>query len=105
MRNTFAARDAIEQVASAARQGAPLDAVVASSERVLAGDGMVFVTESDDERRFTTSDLLAHEAAIVEGAERRRGEGIGRVDAHVVERVLEAWPVALNDGQRAALAQ
>ena len=105
MRNTFAARDAIEELAGAARQGAPLEAVVARSERVLAGEGMVFVADGDDERRFTTSDLLAHEAAIVEGAERRRGEGVGRVDAAVIERVLEAWPVALNDGQRAALAQ
>ena len=104
MRNTFAVRHAVEELAGAARQGAPVAAVEARSERVLRAPGMLFVAD-DGERRYTTVDLRDHEVTIVEGAERRRDAGVGRVEEHVVARVLEAWPVRLNDGQHAALAQ
>ena len=39
-------------------------------------------------RRYTTSDLLAHEEAIVIGAQARRGEGTGRLDGALVDAVL-----------------
>jgi hypothetical protein len=104
MRNTFAVRHAVEELAGAARQGAPVVEVEARTERVLRGPGMLFVGD-DGERRYTTVDLRDHEATIVEGAERRRDAGVGRVEEHVVARTLEAWPVRLNDGQHAAVVQ
>jgi Mrp family chromosome partitioning ATPase len=46
------------------------------------------------ERRFTTSDLLAHEQAIVHCAQARRGEGTGRLDSALVDAVLANAPHA-----------
>ena len=46
------------------------------------------------ERRYTTSDLLAHEQAIVQGAQARRGEGTGRLDSGLVDAVLVNAPHA-----------
>ena len=91
--NTFARREAVMAWAAAHGQGAPAEAV----ERAAAG----FLTRTDvhrapglPERRFTTSDLLAHEHAIVTGAEARRGEGAGRLDSALVDAVLANAPFA-----------
>ena len=102
MRNTFAVRHAVEQVASAARQGATVGELEARTERVLDDPGMLFVG-ADDERRYTTVDLRGHEETIVDGVARRRDAGVGRVEPHVVARALDGWPVELNAGQRAVL--
>ena len=79
--------------AAAHGQGASAEAV----ERAAAE----FLTRNDvhrasglTERRFTTSDLLAHENAIVQGAQARRGEGTGRLDAALVATVLANAPHA-----------
>jgi RecG-like helicase len=91
--NTFARREAVMAWAAAHGQGAPAEAV----EGAAAG----FLTRTDvhrapglAERRFTTSDLLAHEQAIVTGAEARRGEGAGVLDRALVEAVLASAPFA-----------
>jgi conjugative relaxase-like TrwC/TraI family protein len=91
--NTFARREAVMAWAAAHGQGAPAEAV----ERAAAG----FLTRTDvhrapglAERRFTTSDLLAHEQAIVDGAQARRGEGTGRLDRELVDTVLASAPFA-----------
>ena len=91
--NTFAKREAVMAWAAAHGQGAPAQAV----ER----DAAAFLTRDDvhraaglTERRFTTSDLLAHEQAIVQGAQARRGEGTGRLDSALVEAVLANAPHA-----------
>ena len=91
--NTFAERDAVMAWAAAHGQGAPADAV----EREVAA----FLTRDDvhrvagfNERPFTTNDLLAHEQAIVVGAQARRGEGTGRLDSALVEAVLASAPHA-----------
>ena len=85
--NTFAKREAVMAWAAAHGQGAPAHTV----EREAAD----FITHDDvhrapglTERRYTTSDLLAHEQAIVSGAQARRGEGTGRLDSALVEAVL-----------------
>jgi conjugative relaxase-like TrwC/TraI family protein len=85
--NTFAKREAVMAWAAAHGQGAPAEAV----ER----DAADFLTRNDvhrapglTERRFTTSDLLAHEQAIVHGAQARRGEGAGILDRALVDAVL-----------------
>ena len=89
--NTFARREAVMAWAAAHGQGAPAEAVELSA----AG----FLTRTDvhrapglAERRFTTSDLLAHEQAIVSGAQVRRREGTGRLDSALVEAVLASAP-------------
>ena len=91
--NTFARREAVVAWAAAHDQGAPAGVV----ERAAAE----FLTCSDVRRapdpsgwRFTTSDLLAHEQAIVSGAEARRGEGAGRLHGGLVDAVLANAPFA-----------
>ena len=91
--NTFAPREAVMAWAAAHGQGATTEAV----ERAAAE----FLTRADvhrapdaSERRFTTSDLLAHEQAIVHGAQTRRHEGTGMLDRQVVDAVLASAPFA-----------
>ena len=91
--NTFARRDAVMAWAAAHGQGAPAVAV----ERAAAAFLMrADVHDAPDPtgRRFTTSDLLAHEEEIVRGAQARRGEGTGRLDDGVVDAVLANAPFA-----------
>jgi conjugative relaxase-like TrwC/TraI family protein len=85
--NTFAPREAVMAWAAAYGQGAAAEAV----ERAAAD----FLTRSDvhrapdaTERRFTTSDLLAHEQAIVHGVQARRGDGTGMLDRALVDAAL-----------------
>jgi conjugative relaxase-like TrwC/TraI family protein len=85
--NTFAKREAVMAWAAAHGQGAPA--------QLVEGEAADFLTRDDvhraaglTERRFTTSDLLAHEQTIVGGAQARRGEGTGRLDSALVDAVL-----------------
>jgi conjugative relaxase-like TrwC/TraI family protein len=87
--NTFAKHEAVMAWAAAHGQGAPVAAV--------EHDALQFLGRDDVHRaagRFTTSDLLAHEHAIVSGAEARRGEGAGVVDGALVDAVLASAPFA-----------
>jgi conjugative relaxase-like TrwC/TraI family protein len=85
--NTFAKRDAVMAWAAAHGQGAPAEAVERAAAEFLSRDDVHRAPEPSGPR-FTTSDLLAHEQAIVEGAQARRGEGTGRLDAALVDAVL-----------------
>ena len=91
--NTFAKREAVMAWAAAHGQGAPAAAVERAAMEFLACDD-VHRASGLTERRFTTSDLLAHEQAIVQGAQARRGEGTGRLDSALVENVLANAPHA-----------
>jgi conjugative relaxase-like TrwC/TraI family protein len=100
--NTFAKREAVMAWAAAHGQGAPADVV----ERAAAE----FLTRADvhrapdaTERRFTTNDLLAHEQAIVHGAQARRDEGTGTLDRALVDAVLAAAPFAPTAEQAAVI--
>jgi ATP-dependent exoDNAse (exonuclease V) alpha subunit len=91
--NTFAKREAVMAWAAAHGQGASAD--------VVERDAAQFLTRNDvhrapglTERRFTTSDLLAHEHEIVAGAQARRGEGAGMLDRALVDAVLANAPLA-----------
>jgi hypothetical protein len=53
--------------------------------------------------RFTTSDLSAHEEAIVGGAQARRGRGSGRLAGALVDEVLAAAPLAPTAEQAAVI--
>ena len=85
--NTFARREAVMAWAAAHGQGAPAAAVERAATEFLAHPD-IHRAPGRPERRFTTSDLLAHEHAIVVGAQARRGEGTGRLDSALVEAVL-----------------
>ena len=91
--NTFARREAVMAWAAAHGQGAPAAAVEREAAEFLGRDD-VHRARGFTERRFTTGDLLAHEQAIVDGAQARRGEGTGRLDGALVEEVLANAPFA-----------
>ena len=85
--NTFARREVVTAWAAAHGQGAPANAVERAATEFLARDD-VHRASGLTERRFTTSDLLAHEQAIVHSAQARRREGTGSLDSALVESVL-----------------
>ncbi len=89
--NTFARREAVMAWAAAHVQGAPAAAVERAATEFLDPDDVHRATGLT-ERRFTTSDLLAHEQAIVQGAQARRDEGTGRLQSALVETVLANAP-------------
>ena len=91
--NTFAKREAVMAWAAAHGQGAPADAVEREAAQFLTRDD-VHRAPDPSGRRFTTSDLLAHEHQIVNGAQARRDEGTGRLDSALVDTVLAAAPFA-----------
>ncbi len=91
--NTFAMREAVMAWAAAHGQGSPAGAVERDAAQFLTRSDVV-VAPHPSGRRFTTSDLLAHEQAIVSGAQARRGEGTGRLDSALVEAVLASAPFA-----------
>ena len=100
--NTFARRDAVMAWAAAHRHGAPAVAVERAARDFIARPD-VHDAQDPVERRFTTSDLLAHEEAIVGGAQARRGEGAGLVDDSVVDGVLLSAPFAATAEQVTAI--
>ena len=100
--NTFAPREAVMAWAAAHGQGAAAEAVErAAAEFLTRGD--VHRAPDASERRFTTSDLLAHEQAIVHGAQARRGEGTGMLDRALVDAVLASAPFAPTAEQAAVI--
>jgi conjugative relaxase-like TrwC/TraI family protein len=100
--NTFARRDAVMAWAAAHRQGTPA-AVVERAARDFLTRPDVHDALDPSERRFTTSDLLAHEEAIVGGAQARRAEGAGLVDGRVVDTVLASAAFAATPEQVTAI--
>jgi conjugative relaxase-like TrwC/TraI family protein len=96
-RNTFGERDAVIAFAQAARQGAPATALLDAAGVFLASERLVELDPGAGE--FTTQELLSQEEAIVETAQRRRGEGCGVLDERLVEDALTSLPVGLGDEQ------
>jgi conjugative relaxase-like TrwC/TraI family protein len=101
-RNTFATREAVMAWAAAHRQGASARAVEDAAAAFLARAD-IHRAPDPAERRFTTSDLLAHEEAIVSGARARRGEGTGLMDRGLVDAVLARAPRPPTAEQAAAV--
>ena len=100
--NTFARRDAVMAWAAAHGQGAPAVAVERAAAAFLTRPD-VHAAPNATGRRFTTTDLLAHEEEIVRGAQARRGQGIGRLDKGVVDAVLSNAPFAATAEQAAVV--
>jgi conjugative relaxase-like TrwC/TraI family protein len=91
--NTFAKREAVMAWAAAHGQGAPAEEVERGAAAFLARTD-VHRAPGFTERRYTTSDLLAHEQAIVQGTQARRGEGMSKLDSALVDAVLANAPHA-----------
>jgi conjugative relaxase-like TrwC/TraI family protein len=91
--NTFARREAVMAWAAAHGQGAPARAVECAAATFLMRADVHHAPDPRG-RRFTTSDLLAHEHEIVTGAQARRGEGAGMLHRALVDAVLASAPFA-----------
>ena len=98
--NTFARRDAVMAWAAAHGQGGPA-VVVERAAAAFLTRAEVHDAPDPGGRRFTTTDLLAHEEEVVRGAQARRGEGTGKLDAGVVDAVLANAPFAPTAEQAA----
>jgi conjugative relaxase-like TrwC/TraI family protein len=61
---------------------------LAGPDTLRRGDGSLLVRPTGE--KYTTPELLACEAALVAGAQRRAGEGAGTVDADTVGRAIAA---------------
>jgi ATP-dependent exoDNAse (exonuclease V) alpha subunit len=89
-RSTFCRRDVVQAFAEAARDGARVAAIEAAADAFLARYEVVVLDEVAGERRYTTRELLQVERDLLDGAERRRGEGAGRASEDDVDAALAA---------------
>jgi conjugative relaxase-like TrwC/TraI family protein len=85
--NTFARREAVMAWAAAHGQGAAAAVVERAATEFLGRDD-VRRAGGLTERCFTTTELLAHERTIVDGAQARRREGSGTLNRALVDAVL-----------------
>ncbi|MGH2869435.1 MAG: MobF family relaxase, partial [Solirubrobacteraceae bacterium] len=102
--NTFARRHALAEIAGFFEQGATVAQLEQTTSRYLT-DPTVRTLHAGpkSEPRYTTEGLLAGEREIVQGAERRAGDRLEALPAHLVDRVLAGYQPALNDDQAAVL--
>ena len=106
MHNTFARRHALAEIAGAFSQGATA-AQLESATSAYLDDSSVRPSSAQGsaEARFTTVGLLACEAEIIAGAQRRGVEATGTLDGELVDRVLDRFGSALNEDQAGAVRQ
>ncbi|MGH3610736.1 MAG: MobF family relaxase, partial [Pseudonocardiaceae bacterium] len=98
--NTFVRRHTLAEIAGFFDQGATAVQLERATSRYL-DDPSVRPLHAGlkSEPRYTTEDLLARERDIVRGAERRAGDRLGALPAHLVDQVLAGYQPALNDDQ------
>jgi conjugative relaxase-like TrwC/TraI family protein len=101
-RNSFERRDVVIAFAQAAAQGAAARELRAAVDRFLKRPNVLQV-HGGRAGAYTTAELVRCEEAVVQAAERRRGEGAGVVDGEVVDRVLGRRVLALTGEQEAAV--
>ncbi|HTX09849.1 MAG TPA: MobF family relaxase, partial [Solirubrobacteraceae bacterium] len=100
--NTFARRHALAELAGEFREGAGRRQIERSTSAYLDHASVVALGDVDGELRYTIKDLLACEAAIVEGAKRRIGERSGLVHPRLPDLVLADLREHLSPEQAAA---
>ncbi|MEV4420170.1 MobF family relaxase [Patulibacter sp. NPDC049589] len=110
MSNTFLARDAVREFAEAHRQGARVGDIREQAQTFLGRDDVHDVVLSgeldlpgEQDRLFTTADLVASEKRLVAAATGRAGEGVGRLSESRVERALATADRTLGPEQEAAV--
>jgi conjugative relaxase-like TrwC/TraI family protein len=100
--NTFARRHAVAELAGEFNQGATLTAIERSASGYLQHGTVIPLGLIDGEHRFSTSDLLACEEAIIDGARRRRDERTGLLHPRLPDLVLAELGERLSPEQAAA---
>jgi conjugative relaxase-like TrwC/TraI family protein len=100
--NTFARRHALAELAGEFQQGAGIQQIEQSTSGYLGHTSVVALDDLEEGSRFTTADLLACEAAIVEGAKPRMAERSGLVHPRLPDLVLADMQDPLSDEQAAA---
>ncbi|MEV4419993.1 MobF family relaxase [Patulibacter sp. NPDC049589] len=110
MANTFFARDAVREYAEAHQQGARVVDVRDQAREFLRREDVRDVQLSDEldrpgeqDRLFTTDDLVATERRLVATAAGRAGEGVARLSDRHVDRALATSDRTLSDEQTAAV--
>jgi hypothetical protein len=97
--NTFARRHALAELAGEFQQGAGIREIERTTSTYVGHASVVALGDAEGEPRFTTGDLLACEAAIVEGTKRRVGDRSGLVHPRLPDLVLADVPGPLSDEQ------
>ena len=91
--STFTRRDVVQAVAAAQADGAPVERVEELADELLARADIVELQpiggKGPNERRFTTTGMLAVERGLLDGADARRGEGAGLADRDAVAQTLD----------------
>jgi conjugative relaxase-like TrwC/TraI family protein len=98
--SSFDRRAVLQALAEAHPGGARVAALRASADAITRSPAVVaLATPAHAEPRYSTAELLALEAGLLERAQRQRGAGVGMVRGEVLGRVLEARP-SLSAEQR-----
>lgn len=101
--NTFARRHALAEIAGEFAQGATVSEVERATTDYLSDPSVQRLAPQGHEQRHTTVGLLACERSIVEGVDRRAGEGTGVLTSDDVRRGLATCQPKLNSQQAAAV--
>jgi conjugative relaxase-like TrwC/TraI family protein len=97
--NTFDEGVVLREFAAAAPQGSRVATVRAQVGRFMGRDD-VLATRG---RTFTSAELVAREAGLIDAAVGRRGEGVAQLDEGAIKRAIEGSGRALNRDQAAAV--
>ena len=94
--STFGRRDVLQALASSWRAGASVRSVEARADELLATSAVVRLADSQvaggAEPRYTTPEMLDIERRLLDGADRRRGQGAARAESEHIARVLAERP-------------
>jgi hypothetical protein len=102
--SSFDRRSVLQSLAEAHPGGASVAALQAGADAVTRSPGVVaLATPAHAEPRYSTAELLAVEAALLERAKRQRGAGLGVVPDGALASVVDARP-SLSAEQRRMVA-
>ena len=97
--NTFDEGAVLREFAAAAPQGSRVGTARAQVGRFIGRDD-VLATRG---RTFTSAELVAREAALIDAAVGRRGEGVAQLEEGAIEKAIERSDRVLNSDQAAAV--
>jgi conjugative relaxase-like TrwC/TraI family protein len=97
--NTFDQGAVLREFAAGAPQGSRVDTVRAQARRFVGRDD-VLATRG---RAFTSAELVAREAALIDAGVGRRGEGVAQLEEGAIERAIASSERVLNGDQVAAV--
>ncbi len=101
--NTFARWHVVAEAAGEVGQGSSIVKLERIASSYLEHESVVLLGAVGGEQRYTTRDLLAAEAAIVKGAQRRSQERTAMLDPGLADRAVSRLRVELSPEQVAAV--